>query len=217
MTRHKRAQTGLGTPQPRQLWLTAALRALAMFVLHVASTLQIICRRETVIGTQSMPTDLPRAKTDTQSQETNAAQQSSPIALILRDRRHDVRTAAFHRAIVSKDGKGVLIPLSSSFLRKQEPRSHTHCTCSPWLPALRFAPAGMTNVGPSTSEQHARFLNLASPSLRVRRFASNPRRKSGPRASRVMLATGLHPQPWIPAFAGTSGENLTASNKNAAA
>ena len=82
MTRHKTAQTGLGTPQLPQLLLTAALRAFAMLVLNVASTLQMIRRRDAVIGTQPTPTDLPRAKADTH-QETTAAQQSSPIALIL--------------------------------------------------------------------------------------------------------------------------------------
>jgi hypothetical protein len=109
MTRHKTAQTGLGTPQPRQLWLTAVLRALAMLVLHVASTLQMIRRRTAVIGTQPTPTDLPKAKTDTQSQEANAAQQSSPIALIL-------RSAAKLR--VSKD-EGVLTTPSVSLGSRQ--------------------------------------------------------------------------------------------------
>ena len=42
-------------------------------------------------------------------------------------------------------------------------------------------------------------IHLAPPPLR------SSRRKSGLRASRVMLATGLLMQPWIPAFAGTSG------------
>jgi hypothetical protein len=84
MTRHKTAQTGLGTPQPRQLWLTAVLRAFAMLVLNVASTLQMIRRRDAVIGTQPTPAVLPRASTDTQSQETPpAAQHRSPIALMV--------------------------------------------------------------------------------------------------------------------------------------
>ncbi len=100
MTRHKHAQTGLGTPQLPRLWLTAALRAFAMLVLNVASTLQMIRRRDAVIGTQPTPTDLPRAATDTQPKETNAVPQSSPIALIL-------RSAAKLR--VSKD-EGVLPP-----------------------------------------------------------------------------------------------------------
>lgn len=79
MTRHKHAHTGLVTPQLPQLWLTAALRMLAMLVLHVASTLQMICRREAVNATQPTPTDLPKAKTDTQHKETNpAAKHSSP-------------------------------------------------------------------------------------------------------------------------------------------
>jgi hypothetical protein len=103
MTRHKTAQTGLGTPQPRQLLLTAVLRMLAMLVLNVASTLQMIRRRTSVNATRPAPTVLPQAKTDTH-QETTAAQQSSSIALIL-------RSAAKLR--VSKD-EGVLTTPSVS-------------------------------------------------------------------------------------------------------
>ena len=120
-----------------------------------------------LVGSHRTPTDLPKAKTDTQSKETTpAAAPSSPIALILRDRRHTVRTAETHRAIVSKD-EGVLTTLSPSFLRSrvsdgaegaiwssgpnrganaEGPRSHAHRACLSWLPALRYAPAGMTNI-----------------------------------------------------------------------
>ncbi len=134
-----------------------------------------VCRRDPVIGTQATPSDLPQAKTDTQHKETTPAPNpSSPKALILRDRRHTVRTADIHRAIVSKD-EGVLTALSPSFLRKQEPRSSESNARSPWLPALRFAPAGMTSF-------------KAPPSLR------SSRRKSGSRAPSVMLG-GLHTQP----------------------
>ena len=74
-----------------------------MLVLNVASTLQMLCRRDAVNVTQPTPTDLPRAKTDTQHQETTpAAKHRSPIALIL-------RSAAKLR--VSKD-EGVLTTLS---------------------------------------------------------------------------------------------------------
>ena len=112
MTRHKHAHTGLGTPQLPQLWLTAVLRMLAMLVLHVASTLQMICRRIRVNATRAAPTGLPKAKTDTQHRETTpAANRSSSKALILRDRTPTVRTADIHRAIVSKD-EGVLTPPS---------------------------------------------------------------------------------------------------------
>ena len=84
MTRHKHAQTGLGTPQPRQLWLTAVLRAFAMLVLNVASTFRMKARRSPVNATPTTPLNLPQRTTDTH-QETTAAQQSSPpIALILR-------------------------------------------------------------------------------------------------------------------------------------
>jgi hypothetical protein len=176
MTRHKHAHTGLVTPSPLDHWIDATLRVFAMLVLHVVSTLQMVCRRRPVIGTQAMPPALPKAKTDTQSKETNpVVQPDSPRkALILRDRMHDVRTAELPRAIVSKD-ESVL-----------------------------------TNAGQAMA-QHREPPTKASPSLR------SSRRKSGPRAPSVMLATGLRQQPWIPAHGGMSGETLTATNKNAAA
>ena len=165
MTRHKHAQTGLVTPQLPQLLLTAVLRAFAMLVHYVASTLQMIRRREAVNATQPTPTVLPRAKTDTQQQETKAAaQHRSPPALIL---------SSTQSVRPSKD-EGVL----------------THASYK--------------------LQQHEHPNHLAPPSLR------SSRRKSGPRASRVICVTGLRKQPWIPACAGTSGF-LSPPNKNAAA
>ncbi len=75
MTRHKHAQTGLVTPSPLDHWIDATLHVLAMLVLHVASTLQMIRRRTRVNATRTTPADLPQAKTDTQSKETNSAAQ----------------------------------------------------------------------------------------------------------------------------------------------
>ncbi|RYY98011.1 MAG: hypothetical protein EON61_19680 [Alphaproteobacteria bacterium] len=122
MTRHKHAHTGLVTPQLPQHWLTAALRVFAMLVLNVASTLQMICRRRPVIGTQAMPSALPKAKTDTLSKEATPAVQpdSPPKVLILRDRMHDVRTAELPRAIVSKDER-VLTEASQALAQHREP------------------------------------------------------------------------------------------------
>jgi hypothetical protein len=59
--------------------------------------------------------------------------------------------------------------------------------------------------------QHREHHKPAPPHLR------SSRRKSGSRAPRVMLATGLHTQPWIPTCVGMSGDLITNSNKNAAA
>ena len=81
---------------------------------------------------------------------------------------------------------------------------------SQWFPALRYAPAGMTIIAPFEAAQPARSINPAPPLLR------SSRRKSGPRASRVLRVTGLRKQPWIPAYAGMSGF-LNPPNKNAAA
>ena len=58
------------------------LRVLAMLVLNVAATLQMIRRRGPVIGTQAMPSDLPRETHDT-LKETPAVQQDSRQALML--------------------------------------------------------------------------------------------------------------------------------------
>jgi hypothetical protein len=58
------------------------LRAFVELVLNVASTFRMKTRRVPVNATPTAPLDLPRTKTDTH-QETTAARQSSPIALIL--------------------------------------------------------------------------------------------------------------------------------------
>ncbi len=165
MTRYKHAQTGLVTPSPLDRWIDATLCVFAMLVHYVASTFQMIRRREAVNATQPTPTVLPRAKTDTQQQETKAAaQHRSPPALIL---------SSTQSVRPSKD-EGVL----------------THASYK--------------------LQQHEHPNHLAPPSLR------SSRRKSGPRASRVICVTGLRKQPWIPACAGTSGF-LSPPNKNAAA
>ena len=52
------------------------LRVLAMLVLNVAATLQMIRRRGPVIGTQTMPSALPRETHDT-LKEQHAVQQDS--------------------------------------------------------------------------------------------------------------------------------------------
>ncbi len=175
MTRHKHAQTGLVTPQLPQHWLTAALRMLAMLVLNVASTLQMIRRRETVIGTQPMPTDLPQAKTDTQQQETQTVAASDPAQPC-------ARPTACH------PGSTKCYP---------GPIARARHTINGSRRSLRSA--GMTTVDETKRAQHAHFLNLAPPPLR------SSRRKSGTRAPRVMLATGLHQPPCAPAHPRTSG------------
>ena len=165
MTRHKHAQTGLGTPQLPQLLLTAVLRAFAMLVHYVVSTLQmkqLPPKRDW--HTHDDEAALPRVTTDT-LKENSAAQHRSRIALIL---------SSTLRVRPSKD-EGVLTNAS----HKPQQREHS--------------------------------IHLARPSLR------SSRRKSGPRASRVLcIESGLLMQSWIPACAGTSGF-LNPPNKNAAA
>jgi len=186
MTRHKHAHTGLVTPQLPQLLLTAVLRAFAMLVHYVASTFQMCTRRLPVIGTRTMPDALPRVTSDTQQQEPQTAAASDT---------HNVHhTPACHPGS-AKRYPGPIHPVGRT---------------SQWFPALRYATAGMTIIVPFEAAQPARSNNHAPPSLR------SSRRKSGPRASRVLRVTGLLMQPWIPACAGTSGF-LNPPNKNAAA
>ena len=194
MTRHKHAQTGLGTPQLPQQWLIAVLRAFAMLVLNVASTLQMKqLHPKRDWHTPDGEAALSRMTSDTQQQEPQSvAASDTPIM-------HP--TPACHPGS-AKRYPGPIHPMGRN---------------SQWFPALRYAPAGMTIIAPFEAAQPARSNNPAPPSLRVRRFASNPRRKSGPRAPRVMrIESGLHQQPWIPACAGMSGF-FCPPNKNAAA
>ena len=53
----------------------------------------------------------------------------------------------------------------SSFLRKQEPRGCKGSALNPGLPALRYAPSGMTTVGLNKAHQRVRSFNIAPPSL----------------------------------------------------
>ncbi|MDP3495821.1 MAG: hypothetical protein Q8R82_22155, partial [Hyphomonadaceae bacterium] len=100
MTRHKHAQTGLGTPSPLDRWIDAMLCVFAMLVQFVVSTFQMNRRHARVNARRAMPAALPRVTSDT-IKETSAAKHRSPIALTLRDR----------EAIVSKD-EGVLTTVS---------------------------------------------------------------------------------------------------------
>ena len=188
MTRHKHAQTGLGTPQLPQQWLIAVLRAFAMLVLNVASTLQMKqLHPKRDWHTPDGEAALSRMTSDTQQQEPQSvAASDTPIM-------HP--TPACHPGS-AKRYPGPIHPVGRT---------------SQWFSALRFAAAGMTIIAPSEGMQPARPHNPAPLSLR------SSRRKSGPRASRVMcVQIGLHQQPWIPACAGKSGF-LNPLNKNAAA
>ncbi len=188
MTRHKHAQTGLVTPQLPQLLLTAVLRAFAMLVLNVASTFQMKqLHPKRDWHTPDDEAALPRVKADTQQQEPQSVAASDTLIV------HP--TPACHPGS-AKRYPGPIHPVGRT---------------SQWFPALRFATAGMTVIAQIRAAQPACSINPAPPSLR------SSRRKSGPRASRVLRVKGLLMQLWIPACAGTNGESLTATNKNAAA
>ena len=150
MTRHKHAQTGLVTPQLPQLLLTAVLRAFAMLVHYVASTLQMIRRREVVNATQPTPTVLPRMTNDT-------IKETQPVAAS--------DTSIMHPTPACHPGSAQRYP------GPIHPVRHT----SQWFPALRYATAGMTIIVPFESAQPARSHNPAPPSLRSSRRTSGPR------------------------------------------
>ena len=150
MTRHKHTHTGLVTPQLPQLLLTAVLRAFAMLVLNVASTLQMICRRGPVIGTQAMPSALPQAKTDTQSQETTpAAQHDSPQSAHAEQARFASRPSKHERVLTT-----------ASSLTTCHPGNAQRCPgtivrARQWMNGSRLSlrSTGMTTVGSSQQSE----------------------------------------------------------------
>jgi len=125
MTRHKHAQTGLVTPQLPQLLLTAVLRAFAMLVHYVASTLQmkqLHPRRDW--HTPDDEAALPRVTTDTHHKETIAVSHDRPITLIL---------SSTHSVRPSKD-EGVLTTVSHT----APSPSVSHAARAIHLPLLRI-------------------------------------------------------------------------------
>ncbi len=176
MTRHKHAQTGLVTPQLPQQWLTAVLRAFAMLVLNVASTLQMIRRHDRVNATRAMPTVLPRVTSDTIKETQSVAASDTPI---------------MHPTPACHPGSAQRYP------GPIHPAGRT----SQWFPALRYAAAGMTTIAKFEAVQHARSIEPATPSLRSSRRTPGPRASRV-----ICVESGPRQQPRTPAYAGTSGE-----------
>ena len=147
MTRHKHTHTGLVTPSLPQLLLTAMLHLFAMLVSSVASTLQMTRRRLAAeCHSDVTPAGLPRETSDT-NQETTAAQHSSPITLILRDR----------EAIVSKD-EGVLTPVS---------QTHNGSVPKVRVPGESRGPVPDTKRAKRTEPLRAKSQPRPSPGMRV--------------------------------------------------
>ncbi len=186
MTRHKHAHTGLVTPSPLDRWIDATLRVFAMLVQSVVSTFQMI--RLNVTRDWHTPDD----EAALPRAKTDTIKETQSVAASDTSLMHP--TPACHPGS-AKRYPGPIHPVGRTSQR---------------FPALRYAAAGMTTIGAIENVQPARPHNPAPPSLR------SSRRKSGPRASRVMCVTGLPTQPWIPACAGMSGF-LNPPNKNAAA
>ena len=133
MTRHKHAQTGLVTPSPLDRWIEATLRAFAMLVHYVASTLQM--KQLPPKRDWHTPDDeaaLPRMTTDT-FKDNHAAQHRSPPALIL---------SSAQSVRPSKD-EGVLTTMSHT-----EPSpSVSLTTAAIHLPLLRMGRQDQSNEG----------------------------------------------------------------------
>jgi hypothetical protein len=195
MTRHKHTHTGLVTSSLSQLLLTAMLRALAMLMSNVASTLQMIIRRCPAIGTRAMPADLPGETSDTN-------QEANPVAA-------SDHSSNSHGDLPFRKRAALSGPHSS------------HCgLADQWLPALRFVAAGMTS-----EDTFSRRATATGSLLRLSRESGlaqhrdhqlivplvpmnvgtqgSPRPLSGPEAAFPRLA---HYHSWIPAFAGMSGD-----------
>ncbi len=163
MTRHKHAHTGLVTPQLPQLWLTAALRAFAMLVLHVASTLQMIRRGLPVNATRAMPADLPREMSDTHQQETHeAAQHRSPLALILRIAKRSSRRSERRSAKRTNWSGGPIRAANAGAIAKAgvlTATSHTHHGSGPPVRVPREGgdPVLLKQEAPGIPTRHSGF------------------------------------------------------------
>jgi hypothetical protein len=203
MTRHRHAQTGLVTPQLPQLLLTVVLRVFAMLVSSVASTLRMRLRRPAVNATRQMPQSLPRMKID-KFKEQHAAQHRSSLNSAHGEQRSSAARPSNHERVLAAPSPSVSLAPQAIH-----------------LPLLRMGRQTLLRGIASTAFGGGG----GSPRLRgetegasQRRHSLRVRRKPAPRASRaICVQTGLRQQPWIPACAGTSGDSVTSSNKNAAA
>ena len=114
------------------------------------------------------------------------------------------------------DDEAALPRMKTDTLKEQQAAQHRSSLKSAHGEQRSFAarPSNHERVLTAAShklQQHEHPNDPAPPSLR------SSRRKSGPRASRVMcVESGPQLQPWIPAGAGTSGFMIP-PNKNAAA
>ena len=199
MTRHRHAQTGLVTPSPLDRWIDATLRVFAMLVLNVASTFQMEqLRPKRDWHTPYDEAALPRVKTDTHK-EQHAAQHRSQVALMVSSTQ-SVRPSNHERVLtapspsVSLAPQAIHLPLLRRWRQTALRRDEGELP-----PSVRSTGGGGLRALARKTEG-ALSNHRAYPSLR------SSRRKSGPRASRVMcVESGPHQQPWIPACAGMSG------------
>ena len=189
----------VGSPSLPQLLLAAMLCVFAELVRNVVSTLQMSwLTRKRDWHTHDGDPALPRETSDTIKEPHSALM---------------LRSAAKLR--LSKHS-GALTNMS----RTSPSPSVSHATRAIHLPLLRMGrqvvshnegelPPSVRSTGGGGLRALARKTEGTSHALR------SSRRKSGPRASRVICATGLRKQPWIPACAGTSGDSVTSSTKTA--
>jgi hypothetical protein len=202
MTRHRHAQTGLVTPSPLDRWIDATLRVLAMLVLNVASTFQMKqLRPKRDWHTPDDEAALPRMKTDTHK-EQHAAQHRSSLNSAHGEQRSSAARPSNHERVLTAPSPSV--SLTTSAIHLPLPRR--------WRQEIGRGIASTAEGGGGGS---MRSIETEGASHKRHSIRSS-RRKSGPRASRVMCVTGLLRQPWLPACAGTSGF-LNPPNKTAAA
>jgi len=206
MTRHRHAQTGLVTPSPLDRWIDATLRVFAMLVLNVAATLQMIVRRGPVIGTQPMPSDLPRKTRDTHKEQHAVPQDSSLNSAHGEQRSSAARPSNHERVLttLSHTSPSPSVSLTTSaihlpLLRRWRQTALRRLRLRGIAATAFGGGSGSPRSGLTEGESHRRHSLRSS------------------RASRVMcIQTGLRQQPSLPACAGPSGIS-NPPNRNAAA
>ena len=151
MTRARTASYGLGNPPPLDRWIDAVPMLFAILVQGVAATFGMRrCDRERDWHTHSAPSALPQTKPDIHFKEQDTSLEACPLARVPGAGRDPVSA---HSALPTHTPISIItratLPACHPGSAQRYPGPIAQSVpASRWIPALRFAAAGMTCVRP---------------------------------------------------------------------
>ena len=149
MTRARTASYGLGNPPPLDRWIDAVLMLFAILVQGVVTTFGMRrCGRERDWHTRSDALALPQTKLDIQIKEQDTSLEAYPLARVPGAGRDPVSARSAlptHTPISIAPGATLATCHPGSAQRYPGPIAQS-VPAPRWVPALRFAAAGMTFV-----------------------------------------------------------------------